>query len=238
MTELEKVEYAKQFIDSLANGINPIDGSVIPDEDVVNNVHLSRCFFYVSGILRQVIENQGIVGAAPKSAKSSKRRELIITDDMRRNLKPYEHAVHGGRITELINDQIPDGEAKLKATALNKWLTNAGFLEKAADGTRPTAEGRQIGIFTEDKFGQYGYYTSIMFSPQAQQFVLDNIDALAAVQRPAPLPARYLKPWSDEEVEKMLSLYNSKHTVREIATALERTTGAVRTRLKSMGFLK
>ena len=57
MTELETLERAKMYMEKLANGINPIDGSVIPDEDVVNNVRLSRCFFYVSDFLRQVIEN-------------------------------------------------------------------------------------------------------------------------------------------------------------------------------------
>ena len=60
MTELETLERAKMYMDKLANGINPIDGSVIPDEDIVNNVRLSRCFFYVSDVLRQVIENGGV----------------------------------------------------------------------------------------------------------------------------------------------------------------------------------
>ena len=45
MTELEKIAYAKMFIDKLANGINPLDDSKIPDGDIVNNVRLSRCFF-------------------------------------------------------------------------------------------------------------------------------------------------------------------------------------------------
>ena len=60
MTEVEKIEYAKSFIDKLANGINPLDDTVIKEDDVVNNVRLSRCFFYVSDVLRQVIENGGI----------------------------------------------------------------------------------------------------------------------------------------------------------------------------------
>ena len=45
MTELEKIERAKIYMDKLANGINPIDDSIIPDEDIINNVRLSRCFF-------------------------------------------------------------------------------------------------------------------------------------------------------------------------------------------------
>ena len=29
MTELEKIEYAKSFIDKLANGINPLDDTMV-----------------------------------------------------------------------------------------------------------------------------------------------------------------------------------------------------------------
>ena len=67
MTDLEKIEYAKSFIDKLANGINPLDDSPIPDNDIANNVRLSRCFFYVSDILRQVIENGGITSPKKKT---------------------------------------------------------------------------------------------------------------------------------------------------------------------------
>ena len=65
MTELETMERARQYMEQLANGINPLDGSMIPDGEVVNQVRLSRCFFYVESVLRQVIENGGVV-QAPK----------------------------------------------------------------------------------------------------------------------------------------------------------------------------
>lgn len=45
MTELEKIAYAKMFIDKLANGINPLDDQEIQDTDIVNNIRVSRCFF-------------------------------------------------------------------------------------------------------------------------------------------------------------------------------------------------
>ncbi len=58
MTEYEKIAYAKSFIDKLANGVNPLDDTPIPDDDIVNNVRLSRCFFYVSSILQREIERE------------------------------------------------------------------------------------------------------------------------------------------------------------------------------------
>ena len=91
MTELEKIEYAKSFIDKLANGINPIDNKPAPENDIINNVRLSRCFFYVSDILRQVIENGGV--QAPKN-KKEKKQPFSITQEQ---LQQYQYTK--GRIS-------------------------------------------------------------------------------------------------------------------------------------------
>lgn len=71
MTELEKIKRARTYMEKLANGINPLDDTLAPDEDIINQVRLSRCFFFVSDVLRQVIENGGI-GFAPASPKPPK----------------------------------------------------------------------------------------------------------------------------------------------------------------------
>ena len=83
MTELETMERARMYMEKLANGINPIDGSIIPDEDVINNVRLSRCFFYVADVLRQVIENGGI---APQ--KKTDKQAFSLTAEQR-NAFPF-----------------------------------------------------------------------------------------------------------------------------------------------------
>lgn len=44
MTELEKIEYAKSFIDKLANGINPIDNRPAPENDIRLPRKLIFCF--------------------------------------------------------------------------------------------------------------------------------------------------------------------------------------------------
>ncbi len=57
MTELETSQRAKMYIDKLANGINPLDDTHAKDDNVINNVRVSRCLFFVSDTLRKVIEN-------------------------------------------------------------------------------------------------------------------------------------------------------------------------------------
>ena len=51
MTEKEEISYAKSVIESLARGVNPFSGEMIPDDEVINNVKISRCFFYVVDLL-------------------------------------------------------------------------------------------------------------------------------------------------------------------------------------------
>ena len=57
MTELETMQHAKNYLDKLAQVIDPLIGQKVPGDDVINNVRISRCLFYVSVVLRQVIEN-------------------------------------------------------------------------------------------------------------------------------------------------------------------------------------
>ena len=61
MDNLELLMRAKTYMDKLANGVNPLDDTPVLEDDIVNNIRISRCFFYVSDVLRQVIENGGEV---------------------------------------------------------------------------------------------------------------------------------------------------------------------------------
>ena len=67
MTELETMQRAKMYMDKLAQGIDPISDLELPEDSALNNVRLARCFFYVSGILDQVIRNGGQVGTVEKA---------------------------------------------------------------------------------------------------------------------------------------------------------------------------
>ena len=59
MTELDILIHAKDYIDKLAQGIDPISGQEVPEDSVINQARLVRCFFYVSGVLQKVIDNGG-----------------------------------------------------------------------------------------------------------------------------------------------------------------------------------
>ena len=47
MTEIDIMKRAKMYLDNLSQGIDPISGQEVPEDSVLNNVRLARCFFYV-----------------------------------------------------------------------------------------------------------------------------------------------------------------------------------------------
>lgn len=186
MTELEKIAYAKSFIDKLANGINPVDDTPIPEGDIANNVRLSRCFFYVSDILRQVIEHGGT--AVNQSAKVRKQ-EFYLSQNERARLLVSEKAVTVTEIANYLNSHInQETTKKITGASINDWLMSIGLLEivKLQNGKQrkqPTVQGNEMGIFVDERNGQFGQYYVVLFTSDAQQLIYDNIDSIVAYKK-------------------------------------------------------
>ena len=178
MTETEKIAYAKSFIDKLANGINPIDNTPVKEDDVVNNVRISRCLFYVSDILRQVVENSRISKTAKHLAPFSISSEQLLSfaySDV-----PIAVSEIAKRINALINTDVM---RKITYKDLTNWLISIDMLaeETNLEGKirkRPTANGSEIGISTEVRTGQNGTYTVVLYDKSAQQFIIDNLESV------------------------------------------------------------
>ena len=183
MTELEKIAYAKSFIDKLANGINPLDDTPIRDDDIANNVRLSRCFFYVSDILRQVYENGGVT----KPTRTPKIPFSISVEQLERfeySLDPIPVSEIAKRIYAMADNENME---KVSYRQINQWLLNIGMLYLQDLGgrkpvKRPTEEGKQIGITVETRTGRYGEYQVVLYNEEAQRFILDNLDAVVATE--------------------------------------------------------
>lgn len=181
MTELEKIEYTKMFIDKLANGINPLDDMPIPENDIVNNVRLSRCFFYVSDILRQIIENKGIT----KNKRSSKIPFSITEEQIARfeySKEPISLSEISKRIFAVAEN---DNMEKITYKQILQWLIEIGLLcVNSIDGEKseklPTEQGKQVGITIENRRGRRGEYKVITYNIDAQRFIMDNIGAIIA----------------------------------------------------------
>ena len=245
MTELETMQRAKTYIDKLANGVDPLTDLPVRDDDVINNVRISRCLFYVSGVLGRLIQNNGEI-KPPKKKKEAFR----LTDGQLARFRFSDEPIPISEITRRFNElDKTEDHTQLKHTVLTKWLIGIGALREITRGngtTRkdPTEQGRALGILTEQRTSQNQTYTVVLYNRQAQQFLVDHLPAIleeAATQK-ADVPAAPLTPdtpvpiLTKAEENQMIDLYLSKTPLADIAAAMRLSENGVKLALKKLGF--
>jgi len=184
MTEVEKLLSAKDCMDKLSNGIDPISDEVMPKDTVLNNVALSRNFFYVSDILRQVIENGGSV--AKRSQNRSYLPPFKLPTEQHSQIELTTTPAMIRQFTDRINSLIDENTMqKLKVTSITGWLVNNGFLcEEIINGKKrkkPTKEGESLGIYSEAREGQNGSYLAVLYNESAQKHIVSNLEQIIAI---------------------------------------------------------
>ncbi len=177
MTELETIQRAKKYMDQLAQGIDPISGSELPEDSSLNNIRLARCFFYVSGIWDQVIRNGGQIGTARKA-------EFSITPAQLAQVQLSAYPIRITEFTEALLQAV--GAADMKqpsAVKITNWLEEKGYLAKETtpDGKSrriPTDFGRSLGMSTQLRQSRDGEYLAVYYGTNAQRFLLDNLSEI------------------------------------------------------------
>ena len=204
MTEYEKIAYAKSFIDKLANGVNPLDDTPIPDDDIVNNVRLSRCFFYVSSILQREIERERKKVSKEKKAD---RLPFSITPEQLEKFEysamPISVSAMAQKINWLVREDIEEMRIKkLSYRNINYWLHSIGMIEwrEWNNGKKkrfPTPEGEAMGLVLKI-WENYGRKSPVVYlSEEAQHFIIDNIDAVIAAEKGS------ISPMQDDDSEEI-----------------------------------
>jgi len=187
MTELEKVKNTKHIIDNLADGINPLSGEPHEADSILNDASMIRCFFHVTQILERVVQNGGVVGY-------TRRRDLkpfTLTEEQKSKITLSEKPVSVTGLVSAINAVAADpGMRRLTATQITSWLEQAGFLTTVlnAEGKNqrvPTDSSSLIGISQVERKNAAGTpFLMNLYNLEAQQFILDNIDAILAPPQP------------------------------------------------------
>lgn len=173
--DTSKLKTAQDWIEKLANGINPLTSEPVKDGDIINNVHVSRCLFYVSEILEE-FESQG---------SSSTRRRAFFMSAMEAEQIKISSSSGIAQFVRIVNEHTPSDMRSLPASQVIKWLRSNGYLyEVSFDGKHktnlPTEKGNEIGItlsVAQNTEGQE--YKRVMYDISAQRFLLSNIESIA-----------------------------------------------------------
>lgn len=236
MTELEMINRAKTYIDKLANGVNPLTDEPVSENDIVNNVRISRCFFYISDLLRRFAE-----GGFPEAAKKGKKQPFIITEEQRKRFEFSETPISVSEIARRFNAAVnTEGAVQMRYSGITFWLIESGLLsvDRREDGREvklPTAAGTELGISQEVRSGANGSYTVVVYNENAQRYIVDNIDATLEAEK-----LRFKMqgmPWSQAEDEFLEEQAARGIPVYDIALALKRNISSVRARTKKLGLV-
>lgn len=243
MTDLEILARARMYIDKLANGINPLDGTNLSDDDIVNNVRISRCLFYVTGILDKVIANGGEVTASPISFGGKVEFHLSAEQ-----LEKFEYSSEPITISEIgrrLNALKDDNNMKnITLRSITSWLVNIGLLcevhENGKTGKFATKAGTDIGIVCGNREGQYGGYTLVLYGLDAQRFIIDNLETALSFYENEKAEKYSLAgtPWTDEQKEVLADLFKKGVSMREICITLKRKRGGITKQLQLMGLME
>ena len=175
MIDEEKIVTAKVWIEKLANGINPLNDELVKEDDIINNVHISRCLFYVAELLSDV--------KAGTTAEKKSRKKFFLSAKDAANIYISKH---NGIVNfvKLVNGYIPDDMKALSAVQVIKWLRHEGLMQEVQkeDGHKtnlPTEKGNSLGINIEIQRNPDGLdYQRVVYSVDAQRFILDNIESI------------------------------------------------------------
>lgn len=154
MTELEIMQRAREYVEKLAKGIDPITGREVPEGEVVNNVRVSRCLFYVADMLRKVIESGGVRAereAAPaRVMKRSEKAPFALSLEDRERYPFEDGSVTVSVIAHRLNEFVDqDAVQKLKTASITGYLMKNGLLaeEVKPDGTKTSAPRKRAGAW-------------------------------------------------------------------------------------------
>jgi hypothetical protein len=244
MTELERIAYARIYIEKLANGVNPLDDTPVGTDDIVNNVHVSRCLFFASDILRKVYENGGVTNKYQKYKKTGKLPFSVTKEQ----LSTFKFSNVPVPLTDIINQinamPVCEDMYKLKRKTVQDWLIEKGYIsefcdEKGRNTTRPTAQGNGVGIATEVRQGQYESYIVTLYNRQAQQLIIDNIGDIALHNNDAKEKrANDGQRWDDAQDKMLVEMFKDGILIGEIAKTMKRSEGSISARLVKLGLIE
>jgi hypothetical protein len=180
MSDLERLERARYYMRSLADGIDPISGKLLPGDTVLNQVAMARCFFFVAETLDKLIARGGVPSSVAKGkfALSQEQQSAIeVTDE------PVGINDLAKRINAVVDTRLMKGAT---GVALNAWLMKIGYLEEVElEGKKQkaaTEKGKEAGIDTRQISTPEGRrFFKNVYNREMQTFIIARAnDALSA----------------------------------------------------------
>lgn len=178
MEDIDILKHAQTYIEKMANGVNPLTDEEIGPDDLLNQVRISRCLFYVNQKLKELIAAGGTVRA------SRPQRDAFVYDQGLIDKVEYEEVPIS--LSQIVAHVCAayDDRCRLTYAMVSKLLCDEGILMPNPTGGSPkvvaTPQAAQYGIWTEDYVDRRGEQrTHTLYDNRGQRFVVALLAKLA-----------------------------------------------------------
>lgn len=207
MNKRQIIQHAKNYLDLLAEGTDPISQEAIDGDSVASRPQMQKCFQFVSAILREVLENNGLVlldaedaqqtpAAVPVTVNGNsyelvrKKAAFRITAEQRQEVLISRLPITPSEFLKNVNRVVnPANMEKLSIKSVNAWLQKNAYIAEGKTQTivnktvwKPTRFAEEIGIMEMDvpdaKTGEIK--RQLMFSAQTQEFLLAHLEEITS----------------------------------------------------------
>ena len=143
---------AQKWVRQLANGINPLNGGFVKEDDIVNNVHISRCLFFVADVLEKYSERR----IKPKSLRVIPFDSSVIQKE---NYN-YTDVISISAFAREVEKLLPENMQSVSYKSMTNWLMQEGLIEDSEPNDTgriskiATEKGKRMGIHTEEIRGK------------------------------------------------------------------------------------
>ena len=190
MNDTQKILYAKNYIDKMANGQNPLTDEFLSESDLLNNVKITRCLFFVSSLLQELVElkTQDNLQSGAKRPLNKAKHPFEATKEVIEAFPYNKNGMYVREICEYFNQYAEkENMRKVYTTAMYEWLTKNGYLLDVQNNgisyKTTSGKGKAAGITSEPRKDKEGrYYTSVRLRAEAQKLVVEYINQIAAMQ--------------------------------------------------------
>lgn len=238
MTELETIARAQEYIYKLAQGINPLDNTPIPEGDLINHIRISRCFFFTADVLRKVVENGGISASNSRKKTRNQKLPFAITHEQRDSVEISECPITISEIVHRLNVIVNNPQMQqISYSDIAEWLTVVEIFEtirqpSGKEQRQLTSLGKDVGFITEIRERHNETYQVIVLDQNRQQFILDNLDAIIALgEKNHEFQGQ---PWTKEMDEQLIHLYQNGACSMDLMNVFKRRASSIRSRIRKL----
>ncbi|MEN6350081.1 MAG: hypothetical protein ABFD08_11875 [Syntrophomonas sp.] len=175
--EKEKIIKAKEILNKIANGFNPVNGAPIDADCFLQDPRIIRCLFFVQQVLNEVVE-----GSINRNSRKIDR--FVITAEEKSQVQFPQENIGVNQFARCINSVIDlNRSRKISGVEINRQLKKMGILaeEQLDDGKKRTAINEnscKYGIVTEKRSYNGNEYDMVCFNDIGKKFLLDDLEKI------------------------------------------------------------